>query len=98
MQRPHKALAVTGAVCTAVAAAIKGTVVEECVNSAGPDYSVGHPSGVLRVSALTESVSSGASVVRSAVIERTARLIMDGLVYARRRKVLELIEAQEVYR
>lgn len=93
MQRPHKALAVTGAVCTAVAAAMPGTVVAACAGDAQPPYAIGHPAGVLRVSALTETDQAGQPRVKSAVIERTARLIMDGLIFVRRRKVDQLLQA-----
>lgn len=98
MQRPHKALAVTGAVCTSVAAAMPGTVVAACVKQGQPPYAIGHPAGVLRVSALTDIDRSGEPVVKSAVIERTARLIMDGLIFVRRRKVGQLLQALEANR
>jgi len=95
MQRPHKALAVTGAVCTAVAAATPGTVVADCAPTARADFTIGHPAGALRVAARTETeASTGQTVVKSAVIERTARLIMDGTLYARRRKIDTLLQLQ----
>lgn len=90
MQRPHKALAVTGAVCTAVASAIPGSVVAECMTPPQGDVRLGHPSGVLRVSARIGRDNGKAFAIERAEIERTARLIMDGTVFVRRRKVTAL--------
>ena len=92
MQRPHKALAVTGAVCTAVAAALPGTVVADTIGAVLPEVRLGHPSGVLRVTARIGRTPAGAPRVESAEIERTARLIMEGTLFARRRKVQALLE------
>ena len=91
MQRPHKALAVTGAVCTAVACSIPGTVVADAVRETSTDIRLGHPSGVLRVASTIENDINGNPVVKGACIERTARLIMDGAVFVRRRKVKALL-------
>lgn len=90
MQRPHKALAVTGAVCTAVAAATPSTVVAESAGTPSSVFAIGHPAGALRVSAQTQIDGAGITTVTSAVIERTARLIMDGTLYVRHRKVAAL--------
>lgn len=81
MQRPHQAYAVTGAICTAVAAAVPGSVVQECARptEAGPVV-IGHPSGRITVDARVEPAGGGL-VVRRAALERTARTIMDGVVY-----------------
>ena len=82
MQRPHKALAVTGSVCTAVAAAIDGTVVAECaVPRQGPDIRLGHPSGVLQVRSRIRRGNDGQYKIEGAEIERTARLIMAGALF-----------------
>lgn len=90
MQRPHKALAVTGAVCAAVACAVPSSVVAEIVGKASNEVRLGHPSGVLRVASKTSRNSAGQLVIESAQIERTARLIMDGTVLVRRRKIEQL--------
>lgn len=92
MQRPHKALAVTGAICVAVAALVPGTVVADCAGGLKDVLRVGHPSGVLRVTSKVHQSSGGSGLrVQSAVIERTARLIMSGWVHARRTTVSTLI-------
>jgi 2-methylaconitate cis-trans-isomerase PrpF len=92
MQRPHKALAVTGAICVAVAASVPGTVVADCSAPSEGVLRVGHPSGVLRVASKVHQSSGGSGLrVQSAVIERTARLIMSGWVHARCTTVSSLI-------
>ena len=89
MQRPHKALAVTGAVCAAVASFVEGSVLAELAGSGKQHVRLGHPSGVLRVAAKTVIADGNLRVV-SAQIERTARLLMDGYVYLRSSTMQEL--------
>ncbi|TAK40527.1 MAG: methylitaconate delta2-delta3-isomerase [Betaproteobacteria bacterium] len=93
MQRPHKALAVTGAVCVAVAAAVPGSVVAECAGGTKGELRVGHPSGVLHVSSRVVPDRETGQRIESAVIQRTARLIMSGYVHARRTSVHALVSA-----
>ena len=81
MQRPHKALAVVGSVCTAVASAIEGSVVAECRRPGTGLARLGHPSGVLQVAAQVTCDKAGEYQIREAQIERTARLIMAGQLY-----------------
>ncbi|MFI3256200.1 MAG: PrpF domain-containing protein [Psittacicella sp.] len=75
MQKPHQALAVTGAVCSATAAKIKGTLVSEIVNI-DKDLTVAHPGGIMHIGIEEEN-----SKLRSVSVERTARVIMEGFVY-----------------
>ncbi len=97
MQRPHKALAVTGSVCTAVAAAVEGTVVAECAASqCGDEYRLGHPGGVLRVRARVRRKDDGGYRIEGAEIERTARLIMAGTLYAPEGRIAELARTVEI--
>jgi len=91
MQRPHKALAVTGAVCAAVASYVEGSVLAELVGSGKAQVRLGHPSGVLRVTAKT-AMADGKLKVVSAQIERTARLLMDGFIYVRRSAVRKMTQ------
>jgi 2-methylaconitate cis-trans-isomerase PrpF len=95
MQRPHKALAVTGAVCTAVACAVPGSIVAEVVGKPLQEARLGHPSGVLRVASRIRTGANGETLIESAQIERTARLIMDGTLFVRRRKIEMLTAASE---
>ncbi|EGO96916.1 MAG: methylitaconate delta2-delta3-isomerase [Rhodospirillales bacterium] len=87
MQRPHKALAVTGSICTAVAAAVAGSVIaESALGWRGGPIRLGHPAGVLRVNA--DIAAEGEKFhIRSAEVERTARPIMDGVLYVPAAKI-----------
>ena len=81
-----KAYPGSGAAGTAVAAGIPGTLVSEASNdltTAGGTYDlrVGHPGGVLKVSA--EVTAQDEIRVKKALIGRTARLLMDGTAYYR---------------
>jgi len=82
MQQPHRAYAGTVAVCTAAAAGIAGTIVDEILGGQVPDrpLRIGHPGGVMLVEGRVESREGGPVMTRAA-IERTARRIMDGTVY-----------------
>lgn len=95
MQRPHKALAVTGAVCTAVACSVPNSVVAAAIGKPLQNVRLGHPSGVVRVASKVVQ-RGGEVVVEGAQIERTSRLIMDGAVFVRRRKIAELTAATKV--
>lgn len=93
MQKPHKALAVVGSVCSAVAAAIEGTVVDECKSAGAQGLTrLGHPSGVLQVASEVRRDSAGEHTIAKAQIERTARLIMAGELYLSAARVAELRE------
>jgi hypothetical protein len=87
MQKPHKALAVTGSICTAVAARVRDSVVAECTRTGKDVLRLGHPSGitVARCTMVTESL--GDYRIETAEIERTARLIMHGSVLVRQTQV-----------
>lgn len=76
--RLHKAFAATGAVCTAVAANLSGTVVHEVAHQFDDGIvRIGHPTGVFPV-----RISLGPEGdIREASYSRTARRIMDGAVY-----------------
>lgn len=82
MQLPHRAYAGTVAVCTAAAAGTEGTVVAELIGdrASGGPLRIGHPGGVMLVEGRVEVCPDG-PVLKSAAIERTARRIMDGIVY-----------------
>jgi 2-methylaconitate cis-trans-isomerase PrpF len=79
MGKPHLAIPLTGAMCTAVAARIPGTVVAEVARAVpeGQPLRIGTASGV--VPAMAE-VRDGKAI--SASVYRTARTLMEGTVYA----------------
>lgn len=89
MQRPHRALAVTGAACAAVASFVDGSIIADLVGPGRDIVRLGHPSGVLNVAATTRMVD-GQLRVSSAQIERTSRLLMDGFIYVRKSAVDQL--------
>jgi 2-methylaconitate isomerase len=81
--QPHRALPLTASLCTAVAAKIQGTVVQEMLRSNSDPRSpirLGMPSGVLPLGADVEAAGSG-WVVRRGIFYRTARRLFDGRVY-----------------
>jgi 2-methylaconitate isomerase len=79
----HRALPLTIALCTAVAARIPGTVVAECLPPAaagtGP-VRLGMPSGILTVGA-DVAEEAGRWVARAGSFYRTARRLFDGRVW-----------------
>jgi len=78
----HRSYAVSGAVATAGAAMIPGTVVYDLVagSARGKDLlHIGHPGGVIDVGAVIET-RSGTSIYKEAVLGRTARRLMEGHV------------------
>lgn len=79
MGRLHRTYALTGGICTAVAAAIPGTIANEAVGGARSECNIGHPAGVLPMRA--DIVEQGGSWhVESVSGFRTARRLMAGEV------------------
>ena len=76
--KPHKAFAATGAVCTAVAALLEGTVVNDVhVDRGNGLVNIGHPTGLFPVKVRLSADGS----VEEASYSRTARRLMEGSVY-----------------
>ncbi len=76
----HRAFALTGAMCLAVAARIDGTVVRECSTARdGKDVRLGHPSGVLPLDARV-ALKDGKPWAERVTVYRTARRLMEGWV------------------
>lgn len=89
MQKTHKTYALTGALCTAAAAVIPGTIVNRIARPGFDpgDIRIGHPGGSIRAGVLMED---GAEIDGNTVPEiveafgfRTARLIMSGTAFYR---------------
>lgn len=79
MQKMHRAYMITGAVCTGAASRIKGTLVNEMISDRARSSStliIGHPYGPMEV----ETDFQNNTVIKSSVY-RTARKILDGIVY-----------------
>jgi 2-methylaconitate isomerase len=80
MSKTHRTFALTGAICTAVAAALPGTVVHDVVAAHDPAVlRIGHPAGILEVGTRLRAVGDGWEI-ESVTTYRTARRIMEGYV------------------
>lgn len=78
MQRAHRTYAVTGAICTAVAANISGTVVHEvCASGRGEPVVLGHPAGTMHLDVDVDQAGDSWRIRRAALV-RTARRLMEG--------------------
>lgn len=81
MGKLHHAFTGTGSIALAVAAALPGTVVSEVARTLpGVPTRIGHVSGVMAVGAILEQTPQGWHVEK-AVMSRSARRIMEGMVY-----------------
>ena len=81
----HKAYPGTAGACTAVAAAIPGTVVAEITGTPTPAgrVTIGHPSGIADVWGQVRQ-EDGAWAVERAAYARTARRVAEGYTFVRR--------------
>ena len=87
MAMMHKTYAVTGGICVATAALIEGTVVNEVVGSRVKEHGgvrIGHPSGVLEVFVHLKKLPDDQWDLLQAGVCRTAKPIMEGMVYVSR--------------
>lgn len=77
--QPHRALPMTGSICTAVAAHVPGTVVNQCAGVPRGAMRLAMPSGVIHVDAEFKERGDGLHAVRGSVW-RTARRLFEGRV------------------
>lgn len=78
-QQPHKALPITAGLALSAAARLEGTVVNGVVKEPkGEEITIGHPSGKLVVGAKYEE---GSGRLERVTVYRTARRLMEGVVY-----------------
>lgn len=75
----HRAITLTGGMCTAVAVQVPGSLVREFAGIEGRDLKIGTPSGVLTVTADVRTGSDGPQAL-SAGTFRTQRRLMEGAV------------------
>jgi 2-methylaconitate cis-trans-isomerase PrpF len=78
--QPHRAIPLTGALCTAAAAKIPGSIVQQCLGDTLVEQdliTIGHPSGKVQVNAKVDEQGE----IESCRVVRTARRLMVGLVY-----------------
>lgn len=86
MQKIHKAYAVTGAICTGAASKIKGTIVNDVISNRarnGDTLIIGQPYGPMEVTIDIKDEK----IIKEGVF-RTARKILDGIVYIPFSKIL----------
>lgn len=86
MQRPHEALAITGAICTTAACAIPGTLPHKLARKTAGNLRIAHPSGI------TETAYSSLSEIK---VIRTARRILEGTAYVKKNYNLKEVFAAE---
>lgn len=79
MERAHRAVTVTGALCLGVACRVPGTVAFDLSTAATGPVRLGNPSGVVLVDAELEQRADGPYPVSAALV-RTARRLMQGQV------------------
>lgn len=81
MGKLHPTYAITGGICTAIAAKIEGTVVNEIVGQLKPnqDIVIGHCSGTLAVDAEVKTDGESIEAIRGTVF-RTTRVLIRGEV------------------
>jgi 2-methylaconitate isomerase len=78
--QPHRAIPLTGALCTACAAKIEGTLVHDLTRP-GDQVRVGQASGTTVVDADVSQQADGSWHAETASVFRTQRRLMDGFVY-----------------
>lgn len=85
MLHMHKAYPITGTVCTGAAMKIPGSIPWEAMRPEAREREalrIGHPSGLLEVKVQAEAAGNEVEM-KSIKIYRTARTIMDGIVYVK---------------
>jgi Uncharacterized protein conserved in bacteria len=89
MQTAHRTYMTTGAIATAVAAMVPGTIVAAAVRPAGErpiagSIRIGHPYGIMEA-VVRADLGTDPITIHSVAVGRTARHILDGTVWVRRR-------------
>jgi 2-methylaconitate cis-trans-isomerase PrpF len=80
MRNTHRTFPGTASMCTAVAAAVEGTVVHEVARpERGARLRLGHPAGIMEIAAQVHQ-KDGVWQVESVTTQRTARRIMEGAI------------------
>ncbi len=78
MQKPHRAIAITGAVCIGAASTVEGSLVRQLCPQIGNRLRVGHAGGVAEI-----EVSAKQGKLGYVKVLRTARRIMEGMIYTK---------------
>jgi 2-methylaconitate cis-trans-isomerase PrpF len=80
MEKTHRTFPATSSMCTAVAAAVEGTVVHAVSQAPTPDrLRLGHPAGSMEIGAKV-TCRDGQWYAASVTTQRTARRVMEGMI------------------
>lgn len=80
MERCHKAVTGTGAMCLAAACGVEGSIPHRLRQSSGPKVRLASPSGVVTLTADVHHDTTTGWQVRAISVERTQRRLMEGWV------------------
>lgn len=78
MQKPHQALAITGAICTTAGAFLQDTILNDLIRIDSNVVRLGHPSGIIET-----KVDLIAGHISNIKVVRTARLILEGYAHTK---------------
>lgn len=78
MQKPHQALAITGAICTTAGAFLQETILSDLVDIKQEVFRLAHPAGIVETK--VELLAGHISAIK---VVRTARTIMEGSVFTK---------------
>lgn len=78
MQKPHQALAITGAICTTAGAFLKDTILTNLITLEKDVIRLGHPAGIMETK--VDLIAGHISAIK---VVRTARMIFEGYVYTK---------------
>jgi 2-methylaconitate cis-trans-isomerase PrpF len=79
MQKPHQALAITGAICATTGAFLQETILSDMVNIKQEVFRLAHPAGIMET-----KVDFLAGHILAIKVVRTARTILEGYVYTKK--------------
>lgn len=79
MQKPHQALAITGAICTTMGAFLQETILNDLVKIDCEVLRLGHPAGIMET-----KVDCQAGHISAIKVVRTARMILEGYVFTKK--------------
>ncbi|OHR67100.1 3-methylitaconate isomerase [Bacillus sp. HMSC76G11] len=79
MQKPHQALAITGAICTTSCAYLKDTILSDLITVKNEVFRLGHPAGIMQTK--TDVIAGHVCAIK---VVRTARIILEGYVYTKK--------------
>jgi 2-methylaconitate cis-trans-isomerase PrpF len=79
MQKPHQALAITGAICTTAGAFLQDTILSDIIKVNQEVIRLAHPAGIMET-----KVDLIAGNIAAIKVVRTARMILEGYVYTKK--------------